>query len=161
MNDLIKEMRDLANEAIVTAPEGRALLRKGAAEIERLRQTLTQSSERIADAERERDEQKDGWANCFKLAVHHQERADTAEVRLADAVNLLGFFAGSEALSGVRGIVAGWNGENRPDGPFERHPPRLGAQLPKTTCGAVYALDEALQRARALVSSPVTEGDRG
>jgi len=57
----------------------------------------------------------------------------------------------AEALAGVRDMVAGWNGENRPEGPYaERHPNRLGATLPKTNCGAVYALDEALSRARSV-----------
>jgi hypothetical protein len=40
MTDIAKEMRDLANEAIVTGPEGRALLRAGADEVERLRSAL-------------------------------------------------------------------------------------------------------------------------
>jgi hypothetical protein len=38
--DIAKEMRDLANEPIVTADESRALLRKGADEIDRLRKAL-------------------------------------------------------------------------------------------------------------------------
>lgn len=59
----------------------------------------------------------------------------------------------AKAISGVREMVAGWNGENRPDGPYvERHPSRLGATLPKTDCGSVYELDEAMQAARALLS---------
>lgn len=40
MTDIAKEMRDLANEPIITGPEGRALLRRGAAEIERLEREL-------------------------------------------------------------------------------------------------------------------------
>lgn len=40
MKDIAKEMRDLANEPIITGPEGRALLRKGADEIEKLRREM-------------------------------------------------------------------------------------------------------------------------
>ena len=62
----------------------------------------------------------------------------------------------AKALSGVRALVAGWNGEDRAEPYNERHPSRLGATLP-TTCGAVYELDEALQIARdALSSSTLT-----
>lgn len=67
---------------------------------------------------------------------------DEARAALRQLVN-------AKAISGVREVVAGWNGENRPEGPYkERHPPRLGATLPKTDCGSVYELDEAMQRAR-------------
>lgn len=45
MNDVAKEMRDLADEPIITAPEGRSLLRIGAAEIERLRAALSELAE--------------------------------------------------------------------------------------------------------------------
>lgn len=58
----------------------------------------------------------------------------------------------AEALAGVRGIVAGWNGDGKPDGPYKRHHRELGATLPKTNCGAVYALDEALEAARSLLN---------
>jgi hypothetical protein len=69
----------------------------------------------------------------------------------------------AKALSGVRAIVAGWNGEGRAEPYNERHPSKLGATLPKTNCGAVYELDEAMQRARALVGqlsnpSPPVDG---
>jgi len=72
---------------------------------------------------------------------------------MKEVVEVLGVLVSARALSGVREVVAGWNGENRPDGPFlERHPDKLGALLPKTTCGAVYELDEALVAARALLA---------
>lgn len=64
----------------------------------------------------------------------------------------------ARALSGVRDLVAGWNGEGRADGPYERHPKRLGATLPKTNCGAVYELDEAMQAARAALSASLVQG---
>lgn len=57
----------------------------------------------------------------------------------------------AKALAGVRAQVAGWNGEGKPDGPYDRLPPRLGATVPKTNCGAVYELDEAMCAARALL----------
>ena len=68
--------------------------------------------------------------------------------------NCLAKLANAEALASVRSIVAGWNGENRPDGPYERHPRKLGAQLPKSNCGAIYDLDEALQEVRRLLAFP-------
>lgn len=67
----------------------------------------------------------------------------------------------AKALKGVRELVAGWNGEGRDEPYKERHPSRLGATLPKTNCGAVYELDEAMQNARAALSAPpqdVVEG---
>lgn len=57
----------------------------------------------------------------------------------------------TEALSGIRALVAGWNGEHLPENErFGRHHDELGVKLP-TTCGAIYALDEAMIRARALI----------
>lgn len=77
--------------------------------------------------------------------------ADAADEidRLRDALTAL---ANAEALSGIRAIVAGWNGEGRDESYQHRHPDKLGATLPKTTCGAVYALDEAIQNARAALT---------
>lgn len=58
----------------------------------------------------------------------------------------------AKATASVRELVAGWNGENRPDGPYkERHPSRLGATI-RTDCGAVYDLDAALTEARAAIN---------
>lgn len=73
--------------------------------------------------------------------------AENAKLRkaLSELVN-------AQALSGVRSLVAGWNGENLPEPHTSRHPPRLGATLPKTDCGAVYALDEAMTAARAAIA---------
>lgn len=78
-----------------------------------------------------------------------ERRADIAE-QMAEALRAL---VDAKALSGVREQVAGWNGENRPVPYKERHPDRLGATLPKTNCGAVYALDDAMQAARAALSA--------
>ncbi len=84
-------------------------------------------------------------------------RADIAE-QLAEALRAL---VEAKALSGVRDLVAGWNGENRPVPYKERHPARLGATLPKTNCGAVYALDEAMQTAcKSLSAYDASNGDR-
>lgn len=74
---------------------------------------------------------------------------------IASAPDLLAALRGlveAKTLSGVRGLVAGWNGEGKPGSPYPRHPSNLGATLPKTTCGAVYELDEALTRARAAIA---------
>ena len=72
----------------------------------------------------------------------------------------------AKALAGVRALVAGWNGEDRPEGQrYGRHPDRLGATLPKTNCKAVYEIDEAMQAARAALSGaqspwrPITDDD--
>jgi hypothetical protein len=43
----------------------------------------------------------------------------------------------------LRELVAGWNGENRADGPYEPHPDKLGVTL-RTNAGTVYAIDTAL-----------------
>lgn len=69
---------------------------------------------------------------------------------LGPAKEALSGVADAKALSGVRDQVAGWNGENQPKPYTERHPRKLGATLPKTNCGAVYDLDEALIRARTV-----------
>jgi hypothetical protein len=84
-----------------------------------------------------------------RLSAIEQER-DALREALTTLVN-------EKALAGVRELVAGWNGESRPDGPYDRHPPRLGATLPKTTCGAVYELDEAMQSARAALNQSRTD----
>lgn len=61
---------------------------------------------------------------------------------------------GARALSEVRSLVAGWNGEDRQDGPYkERHPSKLGATLPKTNCGAIYELDDAITNARRILNA--------
>lgn len=83
-----------------------------------------------------------------QLAIAEIEKARLVAER-DEAREALRQLVNAKALSGVREVVAGWNGENRPEGPYkERHPPRLGATLPKTDCGSVYELDEAMQRAR-------------
>jgi hypothetical protein len=88
----------------------------------------------------------EGWRVIGKPFCSECYEGQIAQLRsaLAAVVN-------AKALKGVRGIVAGWNGEGR-DEPFrERHPKGLGATLPKTNCGAVYELDEAMQVGRALL----------
>jgi hypothetical protein len=85
-------------------------------------------------------------------AQEAKERNDAQTLReaLEDLVN-------AKALAGIRELVAGWNGEGLPQPHAFRHPPRLGADI-RTNCGAVYALDEAMQRARAvLASAPIAE----
>lgn len=83
------------------------------------------------------------------------ERAGAASLRskLEEAEGALERLLNAKALSNVRSLVAGWNGEDRPDGPFkERHPSRLGARI-ETNCGRVYELDEAMHDARRALAS--------
>ena len=77
-------------------------------------------------------------------------RLDAAEAENARLREALESLTEAPALSGVRDMVAGWNGENLPDGKryTERHPSRLGAQI-KTNCGRIYDLDERITSARA------------
>lgn len=88
---------------------------------------------------------QDNEANAAYI-VHAANHYPKAIEALRELVN-------AKALAGVRDVVAGWNGENRPDDQrYGRHPDSLGAILPETNCGAVYALDEAMQAARAILS---------
>lgn len=92
-----------------------------------------------------------------KLNSHSTLTSENA--RLAERVRVLegalDSLVNAWALKDVRGLVAGWNGEGTPYGPYERHPSKLGATLPKTNCGAVYELDDAMCRARsALLTTP-------
>jgi len=81
-------------------------------------------------------------------ALSPADKVKAAEAQRDKLKEALTELVNAKAIGGVREIVAGWNGENRPDGPYERHPAQLGATLPKTDCGSVYELDEAMQRAR-------------
>lgn len=80
----------------------------------------------------------------------------------AEALKAARALVTAPALSGVRVMVAGWNGEGREDGPLPRHPPRLGARI-ETNCGRVYDLDErmtALASALAKIDA-LTGGEAG
>jgi hypothetical protein len=92
-----------------------------------------------------------GWRQ-FPVPPIQVAAADEIECLRAALTTLVD----AKALSGVRKLVAGWNGEGRDGGPFKRHPYRLGATLPKTYCGEVYELDEAMQIARAILSGAST-----
>jgi hypothetical protein len=108
-----------------------------------------------------RERVKQAEACCDSYADENQklhDRAETAERRVAElererdeARAALRRLVNAKALAGVRALVAGWNGEGRDEPYKERHPARLGATLPKTNCGAVYELDEALTAARAVI----------
>lgn len=67
----------------------------------------------------------------------------SAEQKLIAAVRKLG----------LRELVAGWNGENRADGPYEPHPAKLGVTL-RTNAGTVYEIDRALE---AFAATPKPE----
>jgi len=95
--------------------------------------------------------------------MHQFEQLKAERDRLAAEngllVEALDQLVTAKALKGVREVVAGWNGENRPDGLYtERHPNKLGATLPKTNCGAVYELDEAMQAGRLALDKAKKEG---
>jgi hypothetical protein len=111
--------------------------------------TASDAAAEIARLRAARDEAVRHWRKSATDAVNYCTRATAAESRLASARKVIEDLATADALFGVRDLVAGWNGEGNPDGPYSRHPPRLGATLPKTNCGAVYKLDEALSRARS------------
>jgi hypothetical protein len=71
----------------------------------------------------------------------------------AELVAALDALVNAKALSGVREQVAGWNGEHLPDDKrYGAHPSNLGATLPKTNCGAVYELDDAMVAAHAILA---------
>lgn len=92
-----------------------------------------------------------GQTGSDPVSGRSQQSPDVSVDELALVLDRL---VNAPALKGVRELVAGWNGENRPEGPYkDRHPNRLGATLPKTNCGAVYELDEAMQSARALLAN--------
>lgn len=83
---------------------------------------------------------------------------DTLSARVRELEAGLRMVVDAKALSGVRSMVAGWNGEDRPeDKRYGRHPAQLEARI-ETRCGAVYDLDTALVVARALLPNP--SGDR-
>ena len=83
----------------------------------------------------------------------HASDTRPADVTVDELTAALDRLVNAKALKGVRSLVAGWNGEDRDEPYKERHPSRLGATLPKTNCGAVYELDEAMQSARALLDT--------
>ena len=91
------------------------------------------------------------FADDLVAAWNNRTAAEAAsrarEARLLAAVDALG----------LRQLVAGWNGENRPDGPYEPHPRKLGVTL-RTNAGQVYDLDAAAEAARAALAS-TSEGD--
>jgi hypothetical protein len=106
-----------------------------------------------AHVERHKDRERAMFTVAGVSAILSElSRLSEAEKRLRGALDRL---VNAKALHGVREMVAGWNGESREDGPYDRHPSRLGATLPKTNCGAVYELDEALVAGRSALS----EGD--
>jgi len=92
------------------------------------------------------------------IAMEQRMLADSLRARVAELEGALTSLVEAPALSGVRSLVAGWSGENRPEGPHQsRHPSRLGARI-ETNCGRIYDLDERLTAARAAIRA--TEGER-
>lgn len=93
-----------------------------------------------------------GQAICREYSNNLNWKDDRALIAaIPEMIESLERLTNASALYGVRQLVAGWNGEGRSE-PFQhRHHDDLGAALPKTTCGAVYDLDDALQSARAVL----------
>jgi hypothetical protein len=78
--------------------------------------------------------------------------ADERALQANDLAQALDALANAEALAVVRKIVSGWNGDGREGAPFKRHPDNLAATIPKTRCKAIYDLDDAIERAKALLT---------
>lgn len=97
---------------------------------------------------------KETCATLLSNAIAVRQASCDDEARILALQNALADLVNAKALAGVRDLVAGWNGEDRHDPPqrFGRHPDKLGADLPHTNCGAVYALDEAMVAARAVLA---------
>lgn len=135
------ELRDFGGSAVETA--GRILEFLG----------IGQDASKEPGADRRRDRLA-AWID--KAA---EARAIAAEAERDRLAGLLDRLVNAKAISGVRDLVAGWNGENRPDGPYPRHDARLGATLPKANCGQIYELDDAMQAARAALSTAKERGE--
>ncbi len=76
---------------------------------------------------------------------------------IGEVLDALHALANAEALANVPKIVAGWNGP--PEKPYSPHPPQLGARI-ETTCGRVYKLNEALEKARDVLTRAQRSMDR-
>lgn len=140
--EVVEAIRDL-----ITPEQTAAIARVEAAEAERDHDLMGREGMADTDARL-----TDAIANMESaLTASRAESAlTTSRATLRAALDRL---VNAKALSGVRELVAGWNGEDRPEPHKERHPKKLGATLPKTNCGAVYDLDEAMQAARAALAS--------
>lgn len=87
----------------------------------------------------------------WDFAVTAARKIEALETALTDVLD-------AKALSGIRDLVAGWNGEHLPENErYGRHHDNLGVTLP-TNCGAIYELDEAMLRARVLLGGVKSAG---
>ena len=89
------------------------------------------------------------FARAFEDRVH-ATCITALEAQLADAKARAAKLVETVDALGLRKIVAGWNGKNRDDGPYEPHPSKLGVML-RTTVGHVYAIDRETEAVRALI----------
>ena len=172
--DLSKKWQELCRDAIEQSKKNLALATAANAEIDHLtaeiarlraeRDAIQAAYERLIASHNLREEEiasletgltpdqvtylhelADSRRAAWNIHALRAER-DALRERLTKLVD-------AEALAGIRAQVAGWDGEGREDGPYKRHHAELGASLPKTNCGAVYALDEAIETARKLLSA--------
>lgn len=132
-----------------------------AAEIEPLEREIVELRRERDEARLAYGEAKEGGALWVDTAQRHQTALSAERAKNERLRAIVSRLANARALAGVREIVAGWNGEGKPDGPYERHQSRLGATLPKTDCGAVYELDEALTDARLALAQEDGKPDTG
>lgn len=163
-------MSDLA-ERITNHLTNGGLFNPELMEADKIRDLLIDCRTAISECDRRIEEQKASWettANvlCERLGI--ERKADAHHI--VTAINALraeceGLRAALErlvsakALSGVRALVAGWNGEDKPkDQRYGKHPSRLGARI-ETNCGRIYELDEIMQDARATLSQPAKEAN--
>lgn len=113
---------------------------------------VIQSTRQGAGIERGMDQSVTGGESAATKPGRSDPSSTRSEVTVDELTAALDRLVNAKALKGVRSLVAGWNGEDRDEPYKERHPSRLGATLPKTNCGTVYELDEAMQMGRALLS---------
>lgn len=76
---------------------------------------------------------------------------------ISDVLDALHELANADALAGVPKLVAGSNGP--PDKPYAPHPAQLGARI-ETTCGRIYKLHAALEKARCVLAQAQRSMDR-
>ncbi|MBN7759324.1 hypothetical protein JYP46_21075 [Nitratireductor aquimarinus] len=116
---------------------------------ERTPPRFTFSKTRIAIRPEDANEYELSETPVYTVPVPVPALTDEAVRVATEAKTLIEQLVNAKALRDVRQLVAGWNGEDHLGvKQYERHPKKLGATLPKTTCGAIYELDEVMQRAR-------------
>lgn len=146
--DEVARHRDVLHKQLAEAHAERDDYKKTAWEYHndcaRLRAEVKQWKARAEQFQRERAELSDKLNGTPCAQIRWQEELNILREALGALVN-------AKALSEVRQIVAGWNGEHLPpEKRYGRHPSNLGASI-KTNCGRVYELDELMKKARTAI----------